>query len=44
MNISANQLPPKIKDGCLLDAMVNLHYKTELIQSVIEVAIEENAR
>lgn len=41
MEIKVNQLPQKIKDGCLLDAMVNLHFKTELVQSVIEKAIEE---
>ena len=36
MEIKVNQLPQKIKDGCLLDAMVNLHFKTELVQSVID--------
>lgn len=41
MNISLNQLPQKIKDGCLLDSMVNLYFQTEFIQEVIEQTIED---
>ena len=41
MDISLDQLPPKIKDGCLLDSMVNLYFQTEFIQEVIEQTIED---
>lgn len=41
MDISLDQLPQKIKDGCLLDSMANLHFQTEYIQEVIEQTIEE---
>lgn len=41
MNVDFENLPQKIKDDCLLDAMVNLHFKTEFNQEVIERTIEE---
>lgn len=42
MDIEVNNLPQKIKDDCLLDAMVNLHFQTEYNQEVIEKLIEDN--
>lgn len=41
MDISVNQLPSRIKDGCLLDTIVNLHYKSEFSQNTVEEIIEE---
>ena len=41
MDINVNQLPSRIKDGCLLDTIVNLHYKTGYSKSTVEDTIEE---
>lgn len=40
MKVNVKELPEKIKDGCLLDAMVNLHFNTEYRQEVIEETVE----
>lgn len=41
MRVDVKNLPEKIKDGCLLDAMVNLHFNTEYRQEVIEKTVED---
>lgn len=41
MKLNVTELPEKIKDGCLLDAMVNLHFNTEYRQEVIEQTVED---
>lgn len=40
MKIDANNLPQKIKDGCILDAIVTLQFQTEYNQSTIEETLE----
>lgn len=41
MRVDVKDLPVKIKDGCLLDAMVNLHFNTEYRQEVIEKIVAD---
>lgn len=40
MKVNVKDLPEKIKDGCLLDAMVNLHFNTDFKHELIERTVE----